>query len=731
MGGSAPCLVPSDYPHPTRHEQGNVRKIMRTFDPNRTGTVTADSFRPLLQRLNLGLSEDEQTRVIQRLDPGGSGIISCEDFLATFEGAQPLGPRDIHTSGSNLMHRAPWEAGTGKYRNWNWETGPQSMPGTRVLGEEGCYEQQADDSQLLTMISRKLHQHKGKLRQVFRGLDTERSNTIDRPAFLKAVGSLRISLQPKQVERLYSIVDANNGSSGKINYEAFVGSFDRSERPRVKLAAKVVQGSTLAEALALQPEELASAMRSPALFALKQRLFSKAASVHALFKSVDVNGDGVLSVDELTACCRKLVPAMDKRQVAAVMSRIDEHSDGYINFRQFISHLVDDGVGHPRQVEPSLNREECPPVNRMGWGDSPLWTRPTPPHQPRVPQRGSNVAPVHAHLTAFFPFLPMQRPTTPRTLRSLSVPRTSTLHATSCPTLLNNATLCSSCSDATSHPRPGSHATHSPNTHSHALPNCRTHDASVYLDAQERAHMAHQAGVAPLIASLQCCAGSEGGATGRDRGREEEGGTMPMVSSLRRSTTSVGAARSPSLGPRACLTGGSAAGGNLLTTRSLDSKAAARPVTTSALGQTLSPASCASPRFMRFWHVAHADTTHTTAAHPASSAHLSPADTYLRKSNNGFMGFQAEDRDRKARRTEQAKERFITTSQAEAGRIAAVVDQAAVRDADTMCMKQQIHARHVERMQLYNDAQQRPNLLTSTMFGPLGAFSDLPMLKAD
>lgn len=83
------------------------------------------------------------------------------------------------------------------------------------------------------MISRKLHQHKGKLRQVFRGLDTERSNTIDRPAFLKAVGSLRISLQPKQVERLYSIVDANNGSSGKINYEAFVGSFDRSERPRV------------------------------------------------------------------------------------------------------------------------------------------------------------------------------------------------------------------------------------------------------------------------------------------------------------------------------------------------------------------------------------------------------------------------------------------------------------------------------------------------------------------
>lgn len=60
-----------------------------------------------------------------------------------------------------------------------------------------------------------------------------------------------------------------------------------------------------------------------------------------------------------------------------------------------------------------------------------------------------------------------------------------------------------------------------------------------------------------------------------------------------------------------------------------------------------------------------------------------------------------------------------------------MVDQAAVRDADTMCMKQQIHARHVERMQLYNDAQQRPNLLTSTMFGPLGAFSDLPMLKAD
>lgn len=77
----------------------------------------------------------------------------------------------------------------------------------------------------------------------------------------------------------------------------------------MKLGAKVDQGSTLADKMDLQAEEAASTMRSPALFALKQRLFSKAASANALFKSVDINGDGVLSVDELTACCKKLVPS--------------------------------------------------------------------------------------------------------------------------------------------------------------------------------------------------------------------------------------------------------------------------------------------------------------------------------------------------------------------------------------------------------------------------------------
>lgn len=115
---------------------------MRTFDPTHTGTVSADKFRPLLQRLNMGLSEDDQTRVIQRLDPGGIGIISCDDFLATFEGALPLGPRDIHKSGSNLVYRAPWENAIGKFKNWNWDKGQLSMPGMRSQGEEGSYEQQ-------------------------------------------------------------------------------------------------------------------------------------------------------------------------------------------------------------------------------------------------------------------------------------------------------------------------------------------------------------------------------------------------------------------------------------------------------------------------------------------------------------------------------------------------------------------------------------------------------------
>lgn len=68
-------------------------------------------------------------------------------------------------------------------------------------------------------------------------------------------------------------------------------------------------------------------------------------AAHHLFKQYDVQGDGRLSVDELTKCCACLVPGISKRDVASLMVWMDQgkEGDGYLGYKHFIKNLVGGG----------------------------------------------------------------------------------------------------------------------------------------------------------------------------------------------------------------------------------------------------------------------------------------------------------------------------------------------------------------------------------------------------
>ena len=63
-----------------------------------------------------------------------------------------------------------------------------------------------------------------------------------------------------------------------------------------------------------------------------------------MFRQLDFQGDGRLSLDELSQVCTHLVPGIEKQDVAALMVKMDNGSGGgFLDYRQFIKAMVSDG----------------------------------------------------------------------------------------------------------------------------------------------------------------------------------------------------------------------------------------------------------------------------------------------------------------------------------------------------------------------------------------------------
>ena len=59
------------------------------------------------------------------------------------------------------------------------------------------------------------------------------------------------------------------------------------------------------------------------------------AQMTALFRRSDVNGDNVISANELVDCLKELNPAFDPTKAGTMLSSIDKDIDSVISFSEF------------------------------------------------------------------------------------------------------------------------------------------------------------------------------------------------------------------------------------------------------------------------------------------------------------------------------------------------------------------------------------------------------------
>mmetsp|Transcript_3907 Transcript_3907/g.9093 ORF Transcript_3907/g.9093 Transcript_3907/m.9093 type:complete len:230 (+) Transcript_3907:76-765(+) len=72
------------------------------------------------------------------------------------------------------------------------------------------------------------------------------------------------------------------------------------------------------------------------------------------FQKLDINGDGLLSADELHSFLKRGNPEMTRRETEMLFSKVDQSGDGLINFHEFVDYVlgkVDTSVATTKQGE--------------------------------------------------------------------------------------------------------------------------------------------------------------------------------------------------------------------------------------------------------------------------------------------------------------------------------------------------------------------------------------------
>jgi hypothetical protein len=104
-----------------------IVKTLRRYDPRHTGSISTPSLQAACSKL-FGINDEAQRKIVDTLDPEGTGMIKIQDFLSTFETLDPLGGTSDTMKNlglqNNVMTAAPWEEKRGTMTAYNWERVP-------------------------------------------------------------------------------------------------------------------------------------------------------------------------------------------------------------------------------------------------------------------------------------------------------------------------------------------------------------------------------------------------------------------------------------------------------------------------------------------------------------------------------------------------------------------------------------------------------------------------------
>ena len=320
----------------------------RKSDEDRNGTVDYAEFKKCLEDANFVVSQDEMHRLFKTLDVNGTGDVDYSEWCETFTNFAPLKETRLNEIPESTP---PWEVykdadpiGHAMENVWGEEQEHAVQKAAELMELKdsaqagfaiGSRELQIVDEKMMQIVREKIERVSNKLRHVFRKFDMDKSGSIDKEEFHHAIRSMRLGLSQRQIDRLWTKVDADG--SGDISYEEFITKFDaydplsgvngpeRSKGVRRPSQAFHVSG---AGARKVQEE-------------LKSAIAQRRASVFQTFKAMDEDGNGALNGAELTKGVATMLPSAKIEDIKNFVRQVDTNGDGVMDYSEFLA-VVDD-----------------------------------------------------------------------------------------------------------------------------------------------------------------------------------------------------------------------------------------------------------------------------------------------------------------------------------------------------------------------------------------------------
>merc|ERR1719362_1161309 len=135
------------------------------------------------------------------------------------------------------------------------------------------------------------------------------------------------------------IAEVDSDGDGTLNFNEFVAFMNRPEpepfSPRTK--PEPAEAATDADTDAPVPERKPSIGRRFSADAMPKPVQAFLKAYEKAFKAFDVNGNGLISADELRDLVNKLKPddTMTLEEAKALVAKVDSDGDGTLNFNEF------------------------------------------------------------------------------------------------------------------------------------------------------------------------------------------------------------------------------------------------------------------------------------------------------------------------------------------------------------------------------------------------------------
>jgi len=323
-----------------------VRQAFRSFDLDKSGSISKFEFRRLLSRFCLYLSDSNFDEVYREFDPDNGGEIEYDEFIGYF--GEILAPKE--TGGISRALQGSITAEQADINNALWDAPPPTPPRVHKTRPSSAPSNRPPSTQMrLGQVTVSAHEAKmmlryiaqkelSKLKQVWRAYDKNNTTVISTKALKDLTLGLGLKINNTEFGQLMSALQIKVAT---ISLSQFLAAFKSKSfdpavvqqvQQRMAAGARPVtaKGPTMKRMITKEDQILRSV--------LEKRILAEKGVIEA-FRAWDRDKSRAMGKPEMMAMLAKFGIKLDDKTLSKMFKQFDSNNDGDVDIKEFVRYF--------------------------------------------------------------------------------------------------------------------------------------------------------------------------------------------------------------------------------------------------------------------------------------------------------------------------------------------------------------------------------------------------------